>query len=372
MKKKLIYICSPCRGNDGNYEHNIEMAQYYCRTVMHMFPNLLPIAPHVYFTQFLDDSDPCERRMGMVAGMELLEQCSEVWVFGMENPSAGMKKEIAKANELGIPIVDAAEALTIHSPAAASAAISASVSAAAPLLRTPELHPDISVNAVPFPDVADIEEQHTRFIEEVATLNMGRNNEGYPDPTAAAAIGEVAKAERSARANRSRLSGQYFEGMITASLNWYRDMGVAYIEKTPEPMKPLRAPNRQGQFLACFTKQGQPDFKGTLTGGRSVVFEAKHTDDDKIEYGRLTHEQIEALSQHHKLGAAAFVLVSIKLENFYRIPWTTWRDMKQIYGRKHIKQAELEPFRLQYISGVIKMLEGIEISYTEEGDENEQ
>lgn len=201
---------------------------------------------------------------------------------------------------------------------------------------------------------------------------MGRNNEGYPDPTAAAAIGEVAKAERSARANRSRLSGQYFEGMITASLNWYRDMGVAYIEKTPEPMKPLRAPNRQGQFLACFTKQGQPDFKGTLTGGRSVVFEAKHTDDDKIEYGRLTHEQIEALSQHHKLGAAAFVLVSIKLENFYRIPWTTWSDMKQIYGRKHIKQAELEPFRLQYISGVIKMLEGIEISYTEEGDENEQ
>lgn len=162
MKKKLIYICSPCRGNDGNYEHNIEMAQYYCRTVMHMFPNLLPIAPHVYFTQFLDDSDPCEHRMGMVAGMELLEQCSEVWVFGMENPSAGMKKEIAKANELGIPIVDAAEALTIHSPAAASAAISASVSAAAPLLRTPELHPDISVNAVPFPDVADIEEQLRR------------------------------------------------------------------------------------------------------------------------------------------------------------------------------------------------------------------
>ena len=96
MKKKLIYICSPCRGNDGNYEHNIEMAQYYCRTVMHMFPNLLPIAPHVYFTQFLDDSDPCERRMGMDAGMELLEQCSEVWVFGSRF-SAGMQAEIRRA-----------------------------------------------------------------------------------------------------------------------------------------------------------------------------------------------------------------------------------------------------------------------------------
>lgn len=116
----------------------------------------------MYFTQFLDDSDPCERRMGMDAGMELLEQCSEVWVFGIKNQSAGMKKEIAKANELGIPIVDAAEALAIPSPAAAGAAISAVASAAAPLLRTPELHPDVSVNAVPFPDVADIEEQLRR------------------------------------------------------------------------------------------------------------------------------------------------------------------------------------------------------------------
>ena len=83
-------------------------------------------------------------------------------MFGIKNQSAGMKKEIAKANELGIPIVDAAEALAIPSPAAAGAAISAVASAAAPLLRTPELHPDVSVNAVPFPDVADIEEQLRR------------------------------------------------------------------------------------------------------------------------------------------------------------------------------------------------------------------
>ena len=105
----------------------------------------------------------------------------------------------------------------------------------------------------------------------------------------------------------------------------------------------------------------------SVTGGRSVVFEAKHTDDDKIEYGRLTHEQIEALSQHHKLGAAAFIMVSVGLENFYRVPWEVWRDMKQIYGRKHMKLEDLEPYRVQYIAGILKLLEGVEIDYTEEG-----
>lgn len=197
----------------------------------------------------------------------------------------------------------------------------------------------------------------------------GKNSEGYRDPTAATALANI---QRSQRGRQSRIVGDHFENMIAASLRWYEDKGVACIEKTPEPMKPLRAPNRQGQFLACYVKAGQPDFKGTLTGGRSVVFEAKHTDSDRIEYGRLTDEQVEKLSTHHKLGAAAFVLVSFGLQDFYRIPWEVWRDMKAIYGRKHIKQPELEPYRVQYIAGVLKLLEGVDLEYNKGGRENDR
>ena len=188
----------------------------------------------------------------------------------------------------------------------------------------------------------------------------GKNSEGYPDPTAAAALSNV---QRSQRGLQSKRAGEHFENLITASLNWYRDKGVAFIEKTPEPMRPLRPPNRLGQFLACYTKAGQPDFKGTLTGGRAVVFEAKHTDAKQIEYGRLTQEQIDSLTEHHRLGAAAFIMVSFELQDFYREPWETWRDMKTIYGHKHMTRAELEPFRVQYIAGVLKLLEGIELEY---------
>lgn len=193
----------------------------------------------------------------------------------------------------------------------------------------------------------------------------GKNAEGYPDPTAATALANI---ERSQKGLQSRRSGEQFEDMISASLIWYEDKGVACIEKTPEPMKPLQKPNSRGQFLACFLKAAQPDYKGTLAGGRSVVFEAKHTDNDRIKYDRLTDEQVDRLKLHHKLGAVAFVLVSFGLRDFYRVPWEVWRDMKEIFGRKYIKQAELEPYRMQYIAGVLKLLEGIEPEYDKGGN----
>ena len=177
----------------------------------------------------------------------------------------------------------------------------------------------------------------------------------------------AASIRRSYTGARSRAEGAGFEHIIDNACAYYRSIGLADIEKTPEPMRPIGSPDRAGRFLACYTKAGQPDFKGTLAGGRAVVFEAKHTDSDKIDQSRLTPEQVESLTLHHKLGAAAFIMVSVGLENFYRVPWEVWRDMKQIYGRKHMKLEDLEPYRVQYIAGILKLLEGVEIDYTEEG-----
>lgn len=184
----------------------------------------------------------------------------------------------------------------------------------------------------------------------------GKNAEGYPDPTAATAI---ANAERSLRGRQNRDHGQQFEDLIDASLEWYELKGVACVEKTPEPMKPLSKPNKKGQFLACFVKAAQPDYKGTIDGGRSVVFEAKHTDTDRIEQKKVTGEQRDRLELHHAMGAAAFVVVSFGLRDFYRVPWEVWRDMKALFGHKYMNRAEIEPYRIQYIAGVLKMLEGI-------------
>lgn len=103
MSKKLVYICSPCR---GDYEKNIREARGYCEAVIKNYPDVIPIAPHVYFTQFLDDTKPTERSLGMEAGLALLDKCDEIWVYGLNNPSEGMQAEIDYAQKKGIKIRD--------------------------------------------------------------------------------------------------------------------------------------------------------------------------------------------------------------------------------------------------------------------------
>ena len=95
---KLVYICSPLR---GNIERNISRANGYCRFAVTL--GVVPLAPHTIFTQFLEDEIWEERAKGLLMGLELLKHCSELYVFG-DRMSKGMKAEIAAAERLGIPI----------------------------------------------------------------------------------------------------------------------------------------------------------------------------------------------------------------------------------------------------------------------------
>ena len=70
MKQKLIYVCSPYRGNT---ETNTQNARRYCRLVMEQ--GGIPFAPHLLFTQFLDEENVAERRQGLRMGMEMLKLC---------------------------------------------------------------------------------------------------------------------------------------------------------------------------------------------------------------------------------------------------------------------------------------------------------
>lgn len=103
---KKIYICSPCR---GDYEKNIENAITYSGICFRM--GYIPVTPHIYFTRFADDNNSKERDMAMSAGEQLLLECSEVWVFGLDHPSEGMQAEIALAIRHGIPVRDGEEIL---------------------------------------------------------------------------------------------------------------------------------------------------------------------------------------------------------------------------------------------------------------------
>lgn len=158
--------------------------------------------------------------------------------------------------------------------------------------------------------------------------------------------------------NKARTNGQQFEQLIDWECQKYESCGAAKIEKTPEPMKPLRPPNPKGHFLACYTKQAQPDYKGTIRGGKAVIFEAKHTDATRIEQSRVTPEQLEALLDHERLGAECFILVSFGFKRFYRIPVQHWAQMKAIYKKISVNEKDLAPFLLRKINFLGKTADG--------------
>lgn len=95
--KPLIFICSPYR---GDVEANKENARRYCRHVYER--GGIPFAPHLLFTQFLNDDVPEERDAGLCLGLELLARCDALWAFGI--PTMGMAMEIQEAKRLGISL----------------------------------------------------------------------------------------------------------------------------------------------------------------------------------------------------------------------------------------------------------------------------
>lgn len=162
---------------------------------------------------------------------------------------------------------------------------------------------------------------------------------------------------------RSNAAGAMFESMLSASCSYYREINVAIIEKTPEPMRPLQpyGDRRQGRYIACFEKQAQPDYKGVLCDGRAIIFEAKHTDKDRIQESVITQTQRRNLNDFQKMGAQCFVMVSMGFREFFRVPWKVFCDMKNRYGRKYMNLEDLEPFKLKQYRGTLLILEGVEV-----------
>lgn len=156
---------------------------------------------------------------------------------------------------------------------------------------------------------------------------------------------------RAVQGMRSRAQGNQFEQQVLNACAALSHHGEAAIDKTPEPMKPLAPPNNYGQFKACYTKKAEPDFHGTIAGGRAILFEAKSTATGKLEQSRVLKEQADTMDRYTALGAHCFVIATFDGARAYRVPWTQWRKMKEVWGRKYVTEESLSPYRVPFASG---------------------
>ena len=186
---------------------------------------------------------------------------------------------------------------------------------------------------------------------------------------------EKEKSEKRAIKNRkSRANGRNFEEEIERGCSFYSENGAALITKVPENRKVVgRTGGRSSMMLCVNDKKSQPDFVGTMSGGKSIVFEAKHTDKGRIEYNRVTDYQREMLQKHYQFGAECFVLVGFtseieaggekfassfdfngETEAVFMIPWNVWENMQKLVGHKFFtlndgrSSGVLAPYRVRY------------------------
>ena len=110
QKRRKVFICSPFRPEGRTKEErewdlgrNLETARQACRIAVQN--GYLPLAPHLYYPQFLSDGDMDERELGMRFGEAWLDECDELWVIGTR-VTEGMETEIAMAEKKGIPVIN--------------------------------------------------------------------------------------------------------------------------------------------------------------------------------------------------------------------------------------------------------------------------
>ena|ERR1700682_5667682 len=103
IAQRLVYICSPYRASPTRtVAQNVDLAQRLCHAALD--DGFVPFAPHLFFTRFLDEENEKERASGIAAALRFLGVMDQVWVFDHCGISEGMRLEIAKAADFGLPV----------------------------------------------------------------------------------------------------------------------------------------------------------------------------------------------------------------------------------------------------------------------------
>jgi recombination protein U len=116
----------------------------------------------------------------------------------------------------------------------------------------------------------------------------------------------------SSRANR----GMALEKLIEIACNHYRIKRMARIDKRPTPTKNIR-----GKIV--YAAKSTVDFDGTISGGRSVYFDAKSTrTETSFPLKNISEHQLEFCKEQEELGAAVFFLIEFATQHeFFYLPY---------------------------------------------------
>lgn len=161
---------------------------------------------------------------------------------------------------------------------------------------------------------------------------------------------DQAKARQRYRNRQSNGFGKNFERFVTMGCDFYKREGLADISKVDEPFRVIRL-LKNGRFEGQFIKNANPDFEGTVRGGRSICFECKYTSKGRIQQSVITKKQEEVLDNKYRLGGIVGVCCGIGDRHFF-VPWEVWINMKLYFGRKSASAEDLKKYEVPFRQGI--------------------
>ena len=131
-------------------------------------------------------------------------------------------------------------------------------------------------------------------------------------------VKQEVKAEKEHRSLLSAANrGMSLEEDINLSNEYYRDMGIALINKRPTPINIVKVDYSKGARItdAYFEKQSTTDYNGVYKG-KYIDFEAKNTKSEtSFPLSNISEHQIIHLRNVIKHGGIAFFIICFQVKN---------------------------------------------------------
>ena len=94
-ERKMVYVTMPVR----RLEDDIPKMRRYCQMITKEYPYVLPMAPLLYFPQFIDYRTVENRERLTPMEERLLQQCEEIWIFDSAYSNEKLVQEVTFALE---------------------------------------------------------------------------------------------------------------------------------------------------------------------------------------------------------------------------------------------------------------------------------
>lgn len=138
------------------------------------------------------------------------------------------------------------------------------------------------------------------------------------------------------------LRGSLLEEQINRTNAYYREQGLALIQKIPTPITPVEYEKNSHQIkLAYFDKKSTVDYIGVVQGV-PVCFDAKECASDRFAISNIHEHQYLFMKDFEIQEGLAFILIYYsKLDKYY---YMRFKELDNIYRR--YQNNELKSFHI--------------------------